>query len=295
MNSTSHAHSALSSRGISFAIIAAVYIIAGLLFLPVFRWLERVSASPLLSLFVADVVATVFVWFCGVIFKNVSVYDPYWSVAPPVMLTFWISIVGFNTPYLLLLVAVWLWGIRLTANWAYTFKGIQHEDWRYTRYRKESHPVIFHLINFFGLNMMPTLLVFFCMVPALLLPGQPHDANVLSYIAMAVCLAAVAIELIADMQRHRFVRQRTSRDEILQTGLWHHGRHPNYFGEISFWWGVWLMYVSVYGFSCRPWLIVAPLAMTALFLFISIPMMERRQLQSKPSYAQYRDHTRKLI
>ena len=197
MNSTSHAHSAISSRGISFAIIAAVYIIAGLLFLLVFRWLERASASPLLSLFVADVVATVFVWLCGVIFKNVSVYDPYWSVAPPVMLTFWISIVGFNTPYLLLLVAVWLWGIRLTANWAYTFKGIQHEDWRYTRYRKESHPVIFHLINFFGLNMMPTLLVFFCMVPALLLPVQPHDANVISYIAMTVCLAAVAIELTA--------------------------------------------------------------------------------------------------
>ena len=295
MNSTSHNSSTLSSRGFSFAIVIAIYIIAGLLFLLVYRWLDRASFTPLLSLFVADVVATIFVWLCGVVYKNVSVYDPYWSIAPPLMLTFWMSIAGFNTPYILLLVAVWLWAIRLTGNWAYTFRSLQTEDWRYTRYRQNYSPFIFQLINLFGLNMVPTLQVFVAMLPALLLPAKAAEANLLSWVALAVCLGAVAIELIADMQRHRFVRQRTSRDEILQTGLWRHGRHPNYFGEISFWWGVWLMYVSVYGFASRPWLIVAPVSMTALFLFISIPMMERRQLQNKPAYADYRRHTRKLI
>lgn len=68
-----------------------------------------------------------------------------------------------------LLVAVWYWGIRLTGNWAYTFKGLRHEDWRYLRYREQQSPLLFHLTNFFGLNMMPTLLVFACMVPGFLL------------------------------------------------------------------------------------------------------------------------------
>ncbi len=284
-----------NSRTLSFIIVALVYLIALGVGVLTYRCLSEAVANPILRLFWADVVATLVVWLGGIVYNNVSVYDPYWSVAPPVMLTIWMGLQGFNTPYLMLLVAVWLWAIRLTGNWAYTFKGLQYEDWRYTRYRENSHPVIFHLINFFGLNMMPTMLVFLCMVPALLLPEQPHGANLLSWIALAVCLGAVAIELIADIQRHRFVRQRTSRDEILQIGLWKHGRHPNYFGEISFWWGVWLMNISVYGFSNRPWLIVAPLAMTALFLFISIPMMERRQLQNKPAYAEYRKHTRRLI
>ena len=112
---------------------------------------------------------------------------------------------------------------------------------------------------------------------------------------MVVCLCATGIELVADTQRHRFVKQRKLPTEILQTGLWKHGRHPNYFGEIAMWWGVWLMYVSVNGFACRPWLILCPLAMTALFLGISIPLMERRQLANKPAYAEYRKHTRILI
>lgn len=283
------------SRGLSFAIVALIYLSSIGVGVLTYRWMGKMNANGVLCLLGADVVATVYVWLFGLIYKNVSIYDPYWSVAPPVLLTTWLFIKGFNTPYLMLLVAVWLWGIRLTANWAYTFKGIYAEDWRYTRYRNNCHPFIFHIINFFGLNMMPTLLVFFNMLPALLLPEQHQQANILSWAALAVCLGAVAIELTADIQRHRFVRQHPNHNEILQDGLWKHGRHPNYFGEISMWWGVWLMYVSVNGFACRPWLIAAPIAMTALFLFISIPMMEKRQLENKPGYAAYRQRTRTLI
>jgi steroid 5-alpha reductase family enzyme len=52
-----------------------------------------------------------------------------------------------------MLIAVWFWGIRLTANWAYTFHNLQGEDWRYVMYR-ERCPKTWHLVNFFGINMM---------------------------------------------------------------------------------------------------------------------------------------------
>ena len=58
------------------------------------------------------------------------------------------------------------------------------------------------------------------------------------------------------------------------------------------WWGVWVMYASLYGFD---WLILGPIAITMLFLCVSIPMMERRQLQNKPGYAEYKKQTRRLI
>ena len=281
-------------RALSIAIIAAVYAVAAWAGFLVFGW-AAASMAELWALLLADVVATVITWFFGLVFRNVSVYDPYWSVAPPVMFTAWAVYKGcFTLPVVLLLIAVWYWGIRLTGNWAYTFKGLDHEDWRYTRYRETQSPLVFHLINFFGLNMMPTLLVFACMLPGFGLfdasGAGAASANWLTWLGFIVCLSSATIQLVADTQIHRF--RNAHPGQYCNVGLWKHGRHPNYFGEVQMWWGVWLMYASLRGID---WLILAPVAMTALFLFISIPMMERRQLERKPGYAEYRKQTRMLI
>ena len=278
------------NKTVSIVIIGIIYLIATLLGYFVFRMLNK-GLHELVALFVADVVATVVVWGFGLYYKNVSVYDPYWSVAPPVMFTLWAYYKSmFTLPVVLLLIAIWYWGIRLTGNWAYTFKGLAHEDWRYTRYRETQSPFIFQIINFFGLNMMPTVLVFAAMLPGFGLFETTAAANILTWIGFAICISAATLQLVADTQIHRFREEHPS--QYCNVGFWKHGRHPNYLGEISMWWGVWMMYASVYGLD---WLILAPVAMTALFLFISIPMMERRQLQNKPGYAEYRKKTRMLI
>ena len=175
-------------------------------------------------------------------------------------------------------------------NWAITFHGIAHEDWRYAHYRRTQHPAIFHLINFFGLNMVPTLVVFVSMLPALMLYETAQTANVLTWLGFVVCLASATIQLIADKQIHDF--RASNPGQYCNVGLWKHGRHPNYFGEIQFWWGIWIIYASLNGFN---WFICCPIAMTALFLGISVPLMEKRQLQNKPGYAEYRKQTRMLI
>ena len=279
------------SRGISFLVVLAVYLLAFVVGLFVYRALADTGWHYLWQLFVADAAATVVVWLFGLLFRNVSVYDPYWSVAPPVMFTAWaIYKSTFTLPVILLLVAVWYWGIRLTVNWAFTFKGLSHEDWRYTRYRETQSPFLFQITNFFGLNMMPTVLVFVAMLPGFGLFDAVSSANLLTWLGFVICLMAATIQLVADTQIHRF--RETHVGQYCDIGLWKHGRHPNYFGEITMWWGVWTMYASLCGLN---WLIIGPVAMTALFLFISIPMMERRQLQNKPGYAEYRKKTRRLI
>ncbi|MBR4468225.1 MAG: DUF1295 domain-containing protein [Bacteroidales bacterium] len=278
------------NKTVSIVIIGIIYLIATLLGYFVFRMLNK-GLHELVALFLADVVATVVVWGFGLYYKNVSVYDPYWSVAPPVMFTLWAFYKSaFTLPVILLLIAVWYWGIRLTGNWVYTFKGLAYEDWRYTRYRETQSPFIFQIINFFGLNMMPTVLVFATMLPGFGLFETTAAANILTWIGFAICISAATLQLVSDTQIHRFREQHPG--QYCNIGVWKHGRHPNYLGEISMWWGVWTMYASIYGLD---WLILAPVAMTALFLFISIPMMERRQLQNKPGYAEYRQKTRMLI
>ena len=278
------------TKTVSIVIIGIIYLIAMLLGYFVFITLNK-GLHELVALFLADVVATVVVWGFGLFYKNVSVYDPYWSVAPPVMFTVWAFYKStFTLPVVLLLIAVWYWGIRLTGNWAYTFKGLAHEDWRYTRYRETQSPFVFQIINFFGLNMMPTVLVYAAMLPGFGLFESTETANMLTWLGFAICISAATLQLVADTQIHRFREEHPG--QYCNVGFWKHGRHPNYLGEISMWWGVWTMYASVCGLD---WLVLAPIAMTALFLFISIPMMERRQLQNKPGYAEYRKKTRMLI
>lgn len=303
------------SKWNSVALIAAIYLLAEIVGLTVFYAMNHGSildnsadVKPLLSLFVADVVATIIVWAFGLLYENVSVYDPYWSVFPPVAFLLYafpntISTFGpdgctrgWSLPVILLLIASWYWGWRLTRNWVITFKGIAHEDWRYTKYRS-LHPALFHLINFFGLNMVPTLVVFAAMLPGLKLYENPLSFKFnsaisfsLLFLGFIICLIAPTIQLIADKQSHDF--RAAHPGEVCNVGLWKHGRHPNYFGEILFWWGIWIMYVPFGGID---WFILGPLAMTALFLGISIPLMEHRQLANKPEYAEYRKQTRILI
>ena len=280
------------SKWCSVALITAIYVLAGVAGWLLFEGLaaNSLTANPIIRLFLADVLATVIVWAFGLLYENVSVYDPYWSVFPPVAFLLWAFYTGvWSLPVILLLVASLYWGWRLTRNWAITFKGIGHEDWRYTKYR-DRHPLVFHAINLFGLNMMPTLVVFAAILPGLKLFETIAPANILTYFGCVVCIVSATIQLIADKQSHDF--RAAHPGKVCNVGLWKHGRHPNYFGEIQFWWGIWIMYASLNGFDM---FIGGAIAMTALFLGISIPLMEKRQLANKPDYAEYRKQTRMLI
>ena len=283
------------SKWCSVALIAAIYAIAGAAGWLLFSWLTAQAMQSVLALLLADVLATIVVWAFGLLYENVSVYDPYWSVFPPVAFMLWAFYTGvWSIPVILLLVASWYWGWRLTRNWAITFKGIGHEDWRYTKYR-DRHPLVFHTINLFGLNMMPTLVVFAAMLPGLKLFEIINPKfEIINYCFLAigfiVCIASATIQLIADKQSHDF--RAAHPGQVCNVGLWKHGRHPNYFGEIQFWWGIWIMYASIYGFDVY---IGGAIAMTALFVGISVPLMEKRQLANKPDYAAYRKQTRMFI
>jgi steroid 5-alpha reductase family enzyme len=276
----------------SYILITLIYLLALLAAAAVYLLLKE--RLPLVwTLLVADIAATLVIWGFSWAYGNVSIYDPYWSVIPPVFLTFFAAVRGsFSLPAILLLIAVWYWGIRLTLNWAVTFHRFSQEDWRYSRFRGRLSPLMFQGLSLFGFQMMPTLVVFAGMMPGFVLLDHPGSVYAGTWAGFAICLAATSIQWISDNQSHSF--RAAHPGEVCEAGLWKRGRHPNYFGEIAFWWGIWMMQAASKGFA-RPWLLIGPLAITALFLFVSIPMMEKRQLANKPGYAAYRQRTRKLI
>jgi len=77
-------------------------------------------------------------------------------------------------------------------------------------------------------------------------------------------------------------------------GLWKFSRHPNYFGEMGFWWGLYLFGLAADP-SCWWWTIIGPLAITLMFRFISLPMIEKRMIERRPQFASHAQHTPLVI
>ena len=130
------------NRATSFIIVAHVYILATAVGVLTYRGL---TLDWWLSLLIADAVATVTTFIFSLIFQNASVYDPYWSVQPLVILVAFS--IGKDLTFfgIFLIAAVSFWAIRLTANWAYTFGNLSHQDWRYTMLKEKTkgfYPII---------------------------------------------------------------------------------------------------------------------------------------------------------
>ena len=140
----------IKNRPVALTVILLIYVLAVFCGFYTFRFFSA-DYSLWLSLLIADVAATILVFIFSLIFSNASVYDPYWSVQPAVILTFiflnWIRVNKFATGMfaffgkevesslspvaIYLFVAVIFWAVRLTANWAYNFKSFEYQDWRY--------------------------------------------------------------------------------------------------------------------------------------------------------------------
>ncbi len=272
-------------RAASFLILAAVYLSAIAVGVGVYL------ACPFhfaVNLLIADIAATVFVFIFSLIFKNASVYDPYWSVQPPVIITAFAIYYGVNLMGALLLVAVWFWAIRLTANWAYTFHGLSYEDWRYVML-KEKTKRFYPIINFAGIHLVPTLVVYGCVLPVVFALVYGFKITAYGVIFCIFAIASATMQGIADHQLHRFKRKR--KGGFIRTGLWKYSRHPNYLGEILQWWGIGLAVASISGM----WLLlIGAVCNTLLFFTVSIPLADGRQ-SKKEGWETYKHQTRMLL
>lgn len=250
--------------------------------------------NTILKMFVFDVAATFVTFIFSLILRNSSVYDAYWSLTPMVM-SIWLFVQtqAYSVWHIIFLIVFNIWSLRLTANWIIVFTDFSYEDWRYKKYREENGRFMWFILNFFGIHYMPTLIVFAGMLPLFEIVNL--EINALSLIGIAVILMGTSFEFFADKQMHRFLN--TSKDSgsnnTCRVGLWNYSRHPNYLGEITVWWGVFLVMLP---FALDHWYYIAgAVAVTIMFNAVSIPLMETRQLKRRSDYAEYRKTTSRLL
>ncbi|MFN8644469.1 MAG: DUF1295 domain-containing protein [Candidatus Binatia bacterium] len=272
---------------IAYAVALVVALIAG----------AMVEARhPLAIALAADLAATLAVFAFSRAFDNSSFYDAYWSVAPPLLAAyFWtVAVPGTSaTRQAVVFGLVCWWAVRLTYNWARGWTGLHHEDWRYVDLRASTGRA-YWLVSLVGLHLMPTLQVFLgclSLYPALAVGTRPFGA--LDVVATLVTAGAIALEARADKELLRFRRAQPPPEAILASGVWSWSRHPNYFGEMSFWWGLWL-----FGLAAAPawwWTVVGPLAITLMFRFASLPLIETRMAQRRPGFAAHQRRVSMVI
>lgn len=274
------------NRLISFITILIIYIIAGVIGVITYNQLKY---DWWINLLIADVISTIVTFIFSLIFKNASIYDPYWSVQPIVIIYLIALGKQMTIGKILVLLAVSYWGIRLTLNWGYTFKGLNHQDWRYTMLHEQTRK-FYPIINFIGIHMVPTLIVYACTIPAAYMIIFSNEINIITIIGFIISIGAATLQLISDIQMQKYRKNRNG--NFIRTGLWKYSRHPNYLGEILMWWGIAIMSFSV--FNDKIYLLVGALLNTLLFLFVSIPMADKRQSR-KEGFETYKKETRMLF
>ena len=246
---------------------------------------------------IGHIVATLIIYLASVLAKNSSFYDPFWSIAPlPIII--YLSFMSYEKDenllkVLVILIPVTYWSLRLTNNWRRSWKGLSHEDFRYIdlKTRFKNFP---YLIDFFGIHLYPTLQVNFSLFPLYYyFLSDFSPVPIALYIFSFFTIGAVFLEHLADEQMREFRSRPENKGKTMNISLWKYSRHPNYLGEVLFWWGLYLMTLSVnLNFW---WLFICPLSMTLMFTLVTCTMMDNRSLLNRSDYSTYMAKTSQLL
>lgn len=278
------------SRNRSFALIVVTYVVSTVAALFVASRLDDSYAD----LIVGYAVSVAILYVVSQIAVNGSTFDAWWSVLPPAMAVFFAITIDDTSDLRRWLVAICAlaWGIRLTANWAIGWPGLHHEDWRYVKLYRDA-PMPRWLVSLTSVHLFPFVVVTLGSLPMVAAASvSGRDVGVIDVIAVVVALTGVALEHFADVDLRRFNRTKQPGD-VLDIGLWSRCRHPNYLGEMLWWWGLFLFALAADPGSW--WTGIGALAMTVMFLTASIPFAEKRSQERRPGWSEYCQRTPLLI
>jgi steroid 5-alpha reductase family enzyme len=227
-------------------------------------------------------------FFLALIRHDNSIADVAWG--PGFVAVAWITLCinGPFTPRQLIAAAmISVWGLRLAIRIHLRNRG-KGEDVRYRKWR-ESWGEHFIIRSYFQVFVLQGFILLLNIFPVLVINTYAAGKlGILDLGAVFLWVLGFCFESISDWQLDRFMANPSNRGNIMDRGLWRYSRHPNYFGEVMMWWGLYVVALSV------PWgwiSIIGPLTITATILFISgIPMTEKL-MESNPDFAAYKKRT----
>ena len=193
---------------------------------------------------------------------------------------------GTFFPRQLLLTAMTLiWGARLAL---YVYLRYRGSDPRFQTWKHEGgmKALMVNLGYIFGLQ---ALLLLVMSVPVYIVNTMSGPGlTILDLIGFIVWSIGFYFESVSDYQLFKFTSDPGNKGKVMKYGLWRYSRHPNYFGEVTMWWGIYIIALSVpYGWAA----VIAPATITFLLLFVTgIPWVEK-VFENNPEYQEYKRKT----
>ena len=182
---------------------------------------------------------------------------------------------------------VTIWGLRLAIHIYIRNKG-KTEDYRYLAWRKEWGNW-FYFRSYFQVYILQGFLLFLIVLPVLLInKSNETSIGIIQILGILVWVIGFLFESIGDLQLSKFIKDPNNKGKLMQGGLWRYTRHPNYFGEVIGWWGIWLLSLGIpFGLIG----IIGPLTITFLILKVSgIPLLEKK-MEENLEFIEYKKRT----
>ena len=254
--------------------------------------IKNIDLNGWLLILAWHIFATLIIFMFSNIHKNSSIYDPFWHVAPIPIVFYTADQSTLPAMELYLVLSAFLfWSLRLTYNWYLNWTNLDHEDFRYIDLKNNNRFLAF-INDLFGIHLIPTLIVNASLYPIYIALTSDSLSN-LVYVGFILIIVAVTVQYISDDQMRKFRKDDNNFGKTMKYGLWKYSRHPNYFGEVSFWFGIYLFALASGETSIL--LLACPMLMLALFVFISCPMMDNRSLKKRSDYREYMKKTPQLF
>ncbi len=231
-------------------------------------------------------------FFISLIKKRNDVADIAWGLG--FMLMAWVSFFlsgDLNIRGLIAGILISIWGLRLAFH-IYGRNKNKTEDYRYLAWREEWSKW-FYLRSYFQVYILQGALLFIIIFPVLLINKSGNfPLGVLDILGILIWIVGFYFESVGDSQLARFIKNPENKGKLMQSGLWAYTRHPNYFGEVVQWWGLWLIALSVPNGYIG---IIGPITITFLILKVSgIPMLEKK-MEENIEFAEYKRKTSMFI
>ncbi len=189
-----------------------------------------------------------------------------------------------------------VWGLRLSGH-IYLRNRNKNEDFRYAQWR-QLWGKWFVIRSFLQVYLLQGILLLLVLAPVAIFSGIATRVTISGWVlaGVVIWLTGFYFEAVGDWQLSRFLRSKPGKNTIMDQGLWKYTRHPNYFGEVTQWWGLWVMLTGTNASSSLKLIALAgPATITVLILFVSgIPMLEKRY-SNDPAYQRYAKRTSRFF
>jgi steroid 5-alpha reductase family enzyme len=229
-----------------------------------------------LDLIIGLLISYIILFILSIYLKDNSIADIFWGLGF-LQITIHSLIISttFFISQIIFFILILLWSLRISIYILSKKLVKKGEDPRYAIWRKTWR--YFYLRSFFQVYILQGFLLLIIAIPIFLINNSPPELNFLTIIGLIISLSGLIYETIGDLQLRSFLKNKKKNVEIMKEGLWKYSRHPNYFGESVFWFGISIIAFQISFFTFISWILI-----TFLLRFVSgVPLAEARYKDNK--------------